>query len=156
MQRWQSVFLIGALLALAGTASTAFAHGVSITYTASQTLVVEIDAAFDNGEPMAEAQVSVYAPNNPTQPWMRGITDAQGHFTFVPNQSLPGTWEVTVRQSGHGGTMYVEVSDNSEARVAAQVSGSSNSYSSLQWIVMGASVVWGFVGTALYFSNRRS
>lgn len=156
MKRWQCVALIGVSLVLASMASTAFAHGVSLTSTASQALVVEIDAAYDNGDPMVAAQVMVYAPNDPSQPWMTATTDEQGQFVFVPDQALPGTWEVTVRQSGHGGTTYVEVSDNPEARVATQVAGTGTSYSSFQWVLMGASVVWGFVGTALYFSKGKA
>ncbi len=60
-----------------------------------------------------------------------------------------------VRQAGHGTVATIAVSDQAvspENAVAAPVI--STAYSPLQVVVMIAAVVWGCVGTALYFRRR--
>jgi nickel transport protein len=78
----------------------ALAHGVRINYETTQ--AIEVTALYDTGEPMANAQVVVYAPNDPSTPWMTGTTTESGIFTFSPDPSQAGNWEVAVRQAGHG------------------------------------------------------
>lgn len=145
-------------LILAGPVA-ALAHGVTLAYTTAAAVVVTVDARFDSGEPMAGGQVMVYAPNDPARPWLTGVCDETGQFQFTPDSTLPGTWEVQVRLAGHGDIVYVPVgnpaSTNLAAGTAAQVTQASGSYTPLQLVVMGASVIWGFIGTALFFSGRR-
>ncbi|WP_439346408.1 carboxypeptidase-like regulatory domain-containing protein [Vacuolonema iberomarrocanum] len=185
--RWQH---LGALLPLVllGMAERAIAHGVVLEYNATQ--AYEVTAAYDTGTPMAEAQVAVFSPDNPSEPWMTGTTDAEGRFLFTPPS--PGNWEVQVRQAGHGDLVVIAVEGEAIAAAPTAESGSpsteatdttdtpgvdtetamespattltpgesSNSGSSspsitgLQRGLMAGSVVWGFVGTALFFSQR--
>ncbi|MBK8988752.1 MAG: carboxypeptidase regulatory-like domain-containing protein [Chloroflexi bacterium] len=128
---------------LAGTA-TAAAHGAKIEY--SLDTVIQIQARYDSGEPMGGGQVVVYAPNDPATPWLTGVADENGRFTFTPDPALPGTWDVQVRQAGHGDIIHIPVGGGSQAAAAG--------YTTPQIILMSASVVWGMVGTALYFSRR--
>lgn len=151
--RW--TLLVGVLLAF-GLPALALAHGVDITYEARTATVVELTATFDTGEPMAGGQVAVYAPDNPADPWLTGTCDEEGRFTFTPDPALPGTWEVQVRQSGHGDVLYIPVgAQSAESGVVSQVTAGSSGYTTLQLVLMGGAVVWGFLGTALFFSNRR-
>ncbi len=154
--------LLALLLALAGTASSALAHGVTITYEARTTLVVTLHATFDSGEPMAGGQVTIYTPDDPVNPWQRGVCDEQGRYTFTPDPTLPGTWEVQVRQAGHGDIIYVTVAPSAEAEEESTATALPRSaggqatpggYTPFQYVVMGAAVVWGCVGTALYFAH---
>ena len=145
---------LGVILALTGIAAagvlfptSARAHGVSIEYNTS--MEVEIVAAYDTGSPMAGAQVSVYAPDEPNTPWLTGTCDEEGRFTFTPDSSKPGTWDVQVRLAGHGGIIHIPVG---EAGAATDGTGG---FSHMQIGIMSACVVWGSVGTALYFSRRR-
>lgn len=154
MNKWVLGIPIIALLSLPFLSSVS-AHGVEISYTATEAIVVEINAAFDTGEPMAEAQVAVYAPNDAAEPWMTGTADEDGLFTFIPDPDIPGTWEVVVRQSGHGDTVYVTIEADETGNTVVNASGTSNPYTPAQMIMMGASVVWGCIGTALYFISRR-
>jgi nickel transport protein len=126
----------------------AYAHGAIIEYTVDMT--IEIVATYDNGEPMAGAQVVVYAPDDPSTPWLTGVCDDEGRFTFMPDSTKPGTWDVQVRQAGHGDMVHIPVG---EGAVAAASSGG---YSVLQIVLMAVCVVWGIAGTALYFSRRRA
>lgn len=140
--------LVLALLILFLTAPTAAAHGVELSYDAREG--IEITARFDSGDPMAEAQVTVYAPGEPSEPWLKGSCDEAGKFFFVPDPALPGTWEVQVRQAGHGGMIRIDVEEgNIEA-------GGPTGFTTLQKVVMALAVVWGCVGTALYFRRRKA
>ena len=143
----------------------ALAHGAHIQ--SRTTSAIEIKASYDNGEPMAEAQVQVYSPEDPQTPLFTGITDKDGEFVFVPDQ--PGDWEVSVRQAGHGDIAVIpvetgstEVSDTEEADsievnnteiplTIAEDFSSSATLSPLQRTVIAGAVTWGFVGTALFF-----
>ena len=139
---------LAACVVMAVTPGSAYAHGVTIEY--SSTPVVEIVARYDSGEPMAGAQVVVYAPDAPTVPWLTGTCDEEGRFSFSPDDSRPGTWAVQIRQAGHGGLVHIPVEEG-EAR-----SGEAGGYSVAQIALMSACVVWGIGATALYFRRRRS
>mgnify|MGYP005840806831 CR=1 FL=1 len=150
-------WMLGIALLLLFMPTLAHAHGTRIEYVANEAVVVTITAAYDSGTPMREAQVIVYTPTDPVNAWLTGTTDQAGVFQFVPDLAQAGRWEVVVRQAGHGGTVYVPISaDMASGTATVQARGSSNPMSPLQTALMGASVVWGFVGTAFYFSRRRT
>ena len=145
------------LLSIFSLQSGAIAHGVRITYQVAPAL--EIQATYDNGELMANAPVEIYAPNAPSEPWLSGTTDAAGRFIFLPNVSLGDAWEIKVRQAGHGNIVTVPLGEavttvETAAQTLAVLKGDTN-YTPPQLFLMGATGVWGFVGTALFFSRRR-
>ena len=148
--KWRLILPHALLLALGltlGLTMTASAHGAKIEYTIN--MAVEIRATYDTGEPMDGGQVTVYAPDNPSTPWLEGVCDEEGRFVFTPDSSKPGTWDVQVRQAGHGDMVHIPIGED------MAVSGGTG-YTPLQVVLMGACVVWGFVGTALFFSRRRA
>ncbi|MGB7487272.1 MAG: carboxypeptidase regulatory-like domain-containing protein [Phormidesmis sp.] len=140
----------------------AIAHGAVVE--ATQTAVA-IKATFDNGEPMAAAQVLIYAPSDPQTPWTKGQTDEKGYFVFDPAEQdagqdaapTAGQWEVTVRQAGHGGTTTFAVGDAvgsaGSVSTSSALPGNPSAAPMQRWISMAA-VIWGFVGTALFFSRK--
>lgn len=141
-----------ALLSILGCATEGFAHGVAISYKIEQ--AIAIAATYDSGEPMADAQVIIYAPDNPSQAWQKGTTDDKGRFVFVPDRAKPGNWEVAVRQAGHGDIAVVPVeSETAETPepTRASLSGGTGTLTPLQKGLMVGSVIWGFIGTALFF-----
>ena len=136
-----------AAIAIASTPSHALAHGAHIQ--ARSTNAVEIQAAYDSGEPMAEAAVQVFAPDDPQTPVYTGLTDTEGRFVFVP--TTPGTWEVSVRQAGHGDIAAIPV------EAGGLVASDFTNDVGLNWLqrgVVAGAVTWGCVGTALYFGRR--
>ena len=146
--KWKIIIcLVSVLLLSLGLPVEAYAHGAKIEYTVNMT--IDILAVYDNGEPMAGAQVVVYAPDDPSIPWLTGVCDDEGRFSFVPDTSKPGSWDVQVRQAGHGDIAHIPIG---EATVGT---GSTGGYTPLQIVLMAACVVWGSVGTALYFSRKR-
>ncbi len=146
MKRTLLTALFTLVMALSITA-TVSAHGVKIDYTIN--VAVEIRAAYDTGAPMAGGQVTVYAPDDLSTPWLEGVCDDEGRFTFTPDPSIPGTWDVQVRQAGHGDIVHIPIGED------MMMTGSTG-YTPLQIVLMGASVVWGFIGTALFFSRRQA
>jgi nickel transport protein len=152
--RWQ--FFLSLVVTL-GSASPVFAHGVAIEHR--KTSAIEIRATYDSGEPMSNAQVTVYAPNNPTEPWLKGTTAEDGTFAFVPASEVSGEWDVKVRQSGHGDLISIPVESGEEASpqpVQASKSWQGGNYTPLQKVIMAALGVWGFIGTALFFARNQS
>lgn len=182
---------LGFLIYLSIHTTETIAHGSKIDYNA--TSAVEIMAKFDNGKPMSKAQVVIYAPNNPRQPWLKGMTDENGRFVFAPDYTITGDWSVKVRAAGHGSVINIPIksmatnqessTDDTQAKNVenvddnhddtAKINNSSdnnanNSIASsttvinsqptptmMQKLVMAATGVWGFVGTALFFSRQK-
>ena len=140
-------------LLFVGKPQGAIAHGAIIEVT-QEALTVE--ATFDSGEPMAEAQVSIYSPADLKTPWTKGQTDEQGRFSFSPDDEVPGQWEVTVRQAGHGGTTTFEVSESGSSGVFSSSTSSPGAQPGAQKWISIAAIIWGFVGTALFFSRKPS
>lgn len=139
----------------------ALAHGVNIQYRTTE--AIAIDAAYDSGEPMSNAQVTVYAPNDPATPWLQGTTDDKGRFIFAPDTA--GNWAVRVRQAGHGNLINVSIADGNTASEPAisddraagvnvyRTSSNNGGLNPWQTGLAIASGIWGFVGTALFFSR---
>lgn len=125
------------------------AHGAKIEYDVIGQEVV-ITAAYDSGEPMAGAQVTVYAPNAPAVPWLTGTCDDDGRFSFTPDAAISGSWAVQVRQAGHGDIIHIPIGES------AGEAGDSGGFTTLQIVIMSACVIWGFIGTALFFLRRKS
>ncbi|MGJ3249975.1 MAG: carboxypeptidase regulatory-like domain-containing protein [Elainellaceae cyanobacterium] len=156
----QALILPVAFLSTLGIAERAIAHGVEIEYQSAQ--AIEVTATYDSGEPMAEAQVAVFSPDNPSDPWMTGTTNEQGVFTFAPDASVLGDWEVQVRQAGHGDIVTIPVEESfaeggagGSTGDAVASAGGTGSFTPLQKIVVMGAVVWGFIGTALFFMSRK-
>ena len=133
---------------------SAIAHGTKIEYRTTQAL--EVQATYESGEPMANAQVTIYSPENPSDPWLTGTTDDQGRFMFMPDSTMVGNWDVQIRQAGHGDIVSIPLAgiDGSGTSFASTVRGTSEALSPLQKIVMAGVVIWGLLGTALFFSSR--
>jgi nickel transport protein len=147
MKKWRALAVLVGVLMLLVLPAQALAHGVNIEY--SSDIEIVIVAKYDTGTPMAGAQVAVYAPDDPATPWLTGVCDDEGVFSFTPDTSIPGTWDVQVRLAGHGGIVHIPVGEG------AASSGGLGGYSWLQIAIMAACVIWGSVGTALYFRRRR-
>lgn len=134
--------------------SKVLAHGSNIEYR--QTTAIEIQANYDNNQPMANAQVIVYSSENPTKPWLKGTTDEKGRFTFTPDPNQQGSWDVKVRKAGHGNIVTIAMDE--EGLIISENSNYSevHHYTPLQKAFLGLAGTWGFVGTALFFTRRKT
>ncbi len=138
------IFLLGAHISV---------HAHAVVAGFSEVSGIEITAAYDNGQPMSGGQVIVFAPDNPARPWLATTLDEQGRFAFVPDYAVPGNWSVQVRQAGHGAMIHIPVD---AAGLETSVAVSPQVFTGLQLTLMIACVVWGFIGTALFFSRRKN
>ena len=147
------------LLTLFSGAGEVLAHGANIEYR--QTPAIAIQAKYDDGSPMANAQVVIYAPSDRSTPWLKGETDGQGNFSFIPDSDPQnaGNWDIKVRQSGHGDITSIPINQNQTENVSqtqTQMMSADAGYSATQKAVMAAAVGWGFIGTALFFARSQS
>lgn len=141
--------LVLSLVLVLSTVSLALAHGTKLAYRAQTSY--EIAAAYDDGTPMSEAQVTVFAPNEPSRPWTTGTCDENGRYVLTPDTSIAGEWAVQIRKAGHGGMVSIPIGVNDRKKAAE-----STGYTPVQVVIMAAAVVWGLIGTALYFKRERS
>lgn len=157
-------------ITIANLSAPAHAHGVDITY--QETRAIALEARYDGGQPMSGAQVAVFSPADPQTPWLRGTADESGRFLFAPDSAQPGNWEVQVRQAGHGEILVIPVGgdaaagagepasaatsfpETSSSAISPPGSRSGSGLNPIQRFTMAASVIWGCVGTALFFSRR--
>ena len=144
-------FALATLLVLSGMGwplRTA-AHGVLMDATPIPSFQVHV--RYESGEPMANAQVNVYAPTDPQTAWLQTVTDENGYFLFTPDPALMGTWDIQARLAGHGEVLQIDVQEDGSIRQLTPSRGTP-----VKKGLTIASVVWGFVGTALFFSKRSS
>jgi nickel transport protein len=126
----------------------AAAHGAE--YELLEGGVVGVRAAYDTGQPMANAPVLIFAPGE-NQAGLTTTTDRRGVVCFAPDRA--GVWVLQVRaEGGHGLRVNLEVE---ESMLAAATSRSAGPFSTWQKLVMALCVLWGFAATALFFSRRR-
>lgn len=152
------------LFSILGFSRQVFAHGAKIVYR--QTQAIEVKATYDDGTPMSNAQVVIYAPDDPASPWLKGTTNEEGKFSFTPSSTVSGNWDIKIRQSGHGDIISIPwQAENIASAVESQenisnsgnwLSSANNNYNPVQKVVMAATGVWGFIGTALFFSRKKS
>ncbi|MGD1716439.1 carboxypeptidase regulatory-like domain-containing protein [Dapis sp. BLCC M172] len=158
--KWQFVIPLMFLSAVSLQGKT-IAHGVKIKHQITPS--IKINAVYDTGLPLANAPVTVYAPNAPNKPWLKGTTDQEGNFIFSPDSSQSGYWEIKVRQAGHGELVSIPFEvDKSHNYDNKKISNSNyylastyNDYNPLQKGLMIGCVMWGFVGTGLFFWRSR-
>jgi nickel transport protein len=139
----------------------ASAHAALVSVRTVQGL--EVQAIYDTGEPMVGAQVTVFEPDDPMRAQRLGLTDEQGFFRFVPGSEQPGLWSIQVRQAGHGAMTHFELPAGSDPvavdagpfHTAPVWLATATGTDPWQRLLMAVAIVWGFVGTALYFRSRQ-
>jgi len=115
--------------------------------------LIGVRAFFQDGTPIAHAEATIFPPAAQT-PSHKTVTDSNGVVCFRPDN--PGTWTVRISNNkGHGVRIKVDVKDHQIAQgVDTDRHGGRPTY--IQMVITGLAVIWGFVGTALYFRQRKS
>ncbi len=114
--------------------------------------VVGVKASFDTGEPMTDARVIIFAPNT-SQVYFQTKSDKNGVVTFCPDKS--GLWSLMIRDnSGHGMRVNLEIDDAMTVSMGQKES-LLGTATLLQKIIMAGCVIWGFIGTALFFKRKQ-
>jgi nickel transport protein len=88
--------------------SVVFGHGVEV-YEISNEISNKVKTVYfkySTGEPMMYAKIRVYPPSQPDMENLQSITDPNGYFSFVPDET--GEWRITAEDGmGHKGTITV-------------------------------------------------
>ncbi|EDX87390.1 hypothetical protein S7335_5099 [Synechococcus sp. PCC 7335] len=105
--------MLVAVLGMAIAPTKAMAHQVQTNYILDSQSGdrIQLRTTFSNGQPLKGAKVTVTSPNQPYRIRTVGKTDSQGRFTFVPDQSISGDWEVNIKREGHQDILTVPVTE---------------------------------------------
>ncbi len=138
-----------ALLMIFLAAPSLYSHGTK--YEIVNSGEIGVKAMYDSGEAMAMANVLVFHPGSASS--SDSIkTDKNGVFYFTPD--VPGTWTFQVRDtSGHGMRINLQIDESLSVKSGNQ---SGSGLNMIQKVIMALSIVWGAIGTALYFKGRKS
>ena len=141
------------------TPQPAQAHSVETDYLMI-TDKLQFTAQYSGGEPLQKAKVQVFAPGNPDKPWLEGNTDADGKFSFKPDQQIPGDWEVRIGTGDHGDILEVPVTkdgvavDQISRTIPAETKYAPSGVMDWQMGVIGAIAIGGALGSSLLISRR--
>lgn len=136
----QLPFLILMAAGIAAVPTEAFAHQVQTNYVidAQSRNTLEVQSVFSNGEPLKGANVTIYSPEQPHRPWAKGMTDARGRFTFTPDRSISGDWEIDIQREGHGDILVVPVdAAGIDADRVSQTEARDIHYAGSPWMAVG-------------------
>lgn len=125
-----------------------FAHGTK--YEILQDKIIGIKAMLDTGDPIAHAKVLIFAPED-SKVTHTTNTDSNGVFYFTPDKA--GIWTLQVRaKGGHG--MRINLTVDESMQLAGNHKGIHSGTTYFQKVIMAICVVWGCIGTALYFRRK--
>jgi len=147
---WMSLLAIAAIASMPGKA---LAHAVETDY---RQLIngLEFTSTYSSGEPMGGATVEVYAPDSPHKPSIIGKMDDQGKFVFQTDETVPGDWEIKIRQDGHGDIWTIPVTaDGVDFENISSDLRSDVHYAASPWMAIGTLAMGS--GAALATSVRR-
>ncbi len=125
-----------------------FGHGARVIWR-MQGDSIHVSASFDDGQPLGGAQVTVFSGAAPSVPYIVGMTDENGEFSFLPDEEESLNWDVQVRSAGHGDIVHLSLDEEPAA------DNEQGTFTTLQIVLMSVCVVWGFIGIAFFFASRR-
>ena len=103
------ILALPVLLGVVAMPSHTLAHTMFTNYLLNDTL--DFQSTYSTDEAAENAEVYVYAPNDLEEPWLETRTDEEGRFSFLPDTSIPGDWEVQIIDEGHGEVIIVPVTE---------------------------------------------
>lgn len=143
----RSVFIIGFLLYLfyiPQIDNILLAHGLLYDLKMGKTLIIKV--GYDGGEPMSYSEIKIYSPDGDKLEYQNGFTDANGNFAFIPNRA--GKWKIVI-SDGMGHVFSKDLMVNEGIKIEAITQG----LGPWQKLIIAISIVWGLIGTALYFKR---
>ncbi len=161
----QRLMMAGMAIAIASPIvaipTKAWAHAVETNYALDAALQnqLQVQSTFSTGEPFAGATVRVYAPGQPDQPWFEGTMDEQGQFSFAPDATITGDWEVEIGEDGHADYLRVPVTEMGvDVNQISQVGSKDIHYAALPWqiTVGGSFAIAAVAGLGLRYQRRRT
>lgn len=145
------LFALVLCLTLVSFPAKAWAHQVETFYTVGDQL--EFQSVFSTGEPFAGAEVTIHAPHQGGKPWLSTFTDGEGRFAFLPDESIPGNWEIAIEGDdlSHADYWTVPVGDKGIIYDGIVLDGTQDQHYQLASamgplaMAVGASLSWGLL-----------
>ncbi|HSH05704.1 MAG TPA: hypothetical protein VLL52_24520 [Anaerolineae bacterium] len=137
------------LLPLLLLPTIAYAHGTVITLGIATPPTITINALYDTGEPMSEAQILVYAADDPRNAWHTGTADTAGNYQFDLDTNIEGQWSIAIRTAGHGEIRYLYVARNGDITLEQP-----EKRPLWQTALMATIVIVALLGIAWYYSSQ--
>lgn len=127
--------------------SLVFAHGVRTSQVQG---AIGLQVFYDDGAPMSQVDVSVFAPSGVRLPFQTGISDEHGVFCFKPDE--PGEWTIVFDDGlGHGCREQIMVAPNLELQKEEDPHDGHHDERFLKMIA-GLSILFGVI--ALLYANK--
>ncbi len=134
----------GVVLALGLAAGPALGHGVELAAIEGG---VGVAARYEDGSPMARAEVKIYAPGE-SEAFQEGSTDRDGRFLFHPTTN--GSWRVHLDDGlGHGGEHAMDINSAGAAEPARTRPSRSAG------LLAGLGVIWGLFSSYGWYRAKR-
>ncbi|WP_013324564.1 carboxypeptidase-like regulatory domain-containing protein [Gloeothece verrucosa] len=146
-------------LTILGLPTRAFAHAIETNFAMSSDFArkLEMKTTYSTGEPLQQAKVIVYAPDNHSKPWLETTTDDKGRFVFVPDTSIPGEWEIQIiKEEGHEDYLSIPVdSKGIEVNHISQGLKRDIHYAFIPFNPLQTALVAGGMGLTVFLFRRR-
>jgi nickel transport protein len=100
--------------------------------------------SYDDGTPISYADTKVFSPKERNVPFQEGVTDKNGRFLFVPDET--GIWKISINDGmGHGLIKEINIKNLNNLKVK-------NKGQLPRWykILIGLSIIFGLTGFALF------
>lgn len=124
-----------------------YSHGIH--YEILKDNIIGIEVKYEDGVPLGEQPVRVFSPDNKSKAYIKSKTNHLGRYYFKADKK--GDWIVIVQDAaGHAVRVNVRV-EKDEVKVKNQ----SNAIDPFQKIIMSLSIIWGLIGTALFFYRNK-
>lgn len=135
-------------LLMAAFQGAAEAHGVK--YDILEATPIALQASYDSGQPIPHAKVLVYAPGK-SESDHESASDGNGVFCFLPDKA--GEWKIEMSDRlGHG--IRVSLNIDKDLNVEDLKEESKATLGLKQKLIMAFCVIWGALGTALFFKRK--
>jgi nickel transport protein len=144
------LFLVSIICFL--TADKVCAHGIHGRIGSGGLM---IEAAYDGGEPLSYAKVTIAAPGA-TLPFQSGYTDRNGRFCFFPDAD--GQWNVVVNdEMGHRLEIKVPVNEKLALQPTQHpLTNEQGGLSRAEKALMGVCIIFGIGGLCFWWLGRNS
>ncbi|MCK4798660.1 MAG: hypothetical protein KAT05_14880 [Spirochaetes bacterium] len=148
MTKKNSTLIILIFIYLIFSIISIYSHGVNCDFITNG---IGIKMHYDGGAPFSYAEVTLYSPDDYKNPYLKSQTDKQGLYFFKPNK--PGEWIILIRdKKGHGIRKNIKVGPDG---LLVQLNKTSTRINLAQKIILAICVIWGMIGTALFFIRRK-
>lgn len=134
---------------LLGLVVTGAAHDLTVRVEQVAPSVI-LYSTYAGADPVTDADIAIYSPDNADSPYQTGLTDIQGVFAFVP--SGLGEWRAVV-DDGFGHRTERTISIDWQADASQESTAPQTTWSKA---VTGVAVIFGCTGILLWLRTRSS